>query len=51
MILRKLEDELGLTDYNYVVLERETGFNILKQSRGGDSGSLDTLFESQIDFE
>ena len=50
-ILRKLEDELGLTDYNYMVLERETGFNILKQSRGGDSGSLDTLFESQIDFE
>jgi S-adenosylmethionine/arginine decarboxylase-like enzyme len=50
-ILRKLEDELGLTDYSYMVLERETGFNVLKQSRGGNSSTIDTLFEAQIDFE
>jgi S-adenosylmethionine/arginine decarboxylase-like enzyme len=50
-ILRKLEDELGLTDYSYMILERETGFNVLKQSRGGNSSTIDTLFEAQIDFE
>ena len=50
-ILRKLEDELGLFDYHYLVLERETGFNILERNRGGYNGQLDTLFEAQIDFE
>ena len=50
-ILRKLEDELGLTDYSYMVLERETGFNVIKQSRGGNSSTIDTLFEAQVDFE
>ena len=50
-ILRKLEDELGLFDYHYLVLERETGFNILERNRGGYNGQVDTLFESQIDFE
>jgi S-adenosylmethionine/arginine decarboxylase-like enzyme len=34
-ILKKLEDELGLTDYHYIVLERETGFNVLERNRGG----------------
>jgi S-adenosylmethionine/arginine decarboxylase-like enzyme len=50
-ILRKLEDELGLKDYHYMVLERETGFNVLERSRGGYNGHVDTLFESQVDFE
>ena len=50
-ILRKLEDELGLFDYSYMILERETGFNVLKQSRGGNYSTIDTLFEAQIDFE
>ena len=34
-ILKKLENELGLFDYHYMILERETGFNILNRSRGG----------------
>ena len=34
-ILKKLEDELGLIDYHYMVLERATGFNILERNRGG----------------
>ena len=50
-ILKKLENELGLIDYHYMVLERETGFNVLNKSRGGYNGNVDTLFESQIDFE
>jgi S-adenosylmethionine/arginine decarboxylase-like enzyme len=50
-ILKKLEDELGLFDYHYMVLERETGFNILERNRGGYNGQVDTLFESQVDFE
>jgi len=50
-ILRKLEDELGLFDYSYMILEREKEFNVLKQSRGGNSSTIDTLFEAQIDFE
>ena len=48
---KKLEDELGLFDYHYLVLERETGFNILERNRGGYNGQVDTLFEAQIDFE
>ena len=50
-ILKKLEDELGLIDYHYMVLERQTGFNILERNRGAYNGAVDTLFESQIDFE
>ena len=50
-ILKKLEDELGLIDYHYMVLERQTGFNILERNRGAYNGMVDTLFESQIDFE
>ena len=50
-ILKKLEEELGLIDYHYMVLERQTGFNILERNRGGYNGMVDTLFESQIDFE
>lgn len=34
-ILKKLEDELGLKDYHYMVLERATGFNVLERNRGG----------------
>jgi S-adenosylmethionine/arginine decarboxylase-like enzyme len=34
-ILKKLEEEIGLTDYHYMVLERATGFNILERNRGG----------------
>lgn len=34
-ILKKLEEELGLKDYHYMVLERQTGFNILERNRGG----------------
>ena len=33
--LRKLEDELGLKDYRYMVLERSTGFNVLERNRDG----------------
>lgn len=50
-ILKKLESELGLFDYHYMVLERETGFNVLERSRGGYSGSVDTLYQTQLDFE
>ena len=50
-ILKKLEEELGLIDYHYMVLERQTGFNILERNRGGYNGAVDTLFEPQIDFE
>lgn len=50
-ILKKLEEELGLFDYHYMVLERESGFNILERNRGGYNGQLDTMFEAQIDFE
>ena len=50
-ILRNLEDNLGLFDYHYMVLERETGFSILERNRGGYNGQVDTLFESQVDFE
>jgi len=48
-ILKKLEEELGLFDYRYMVLERATGFNVLEV--GDRSKDLDTLFEAQIDFE
>lgn len=48
-ILGKLEEELGLFNYRYMVLERETGFNVLEV--GDRSKDLDTLFEAQIDFE
>lgn len=34
-ILKKLEEEMGLTNYHYMVLERATGFNILERNRGG----------------
>lgn len=37
-ILKKLEEELGLKDYHYMVLERQTGFNILERNRGGYNG-------------
>lgn len=37
-ILKKLEEEIGLVDYHYMVLERATGFNILERNRGGYSG-------------
>ena len=50
-ILRKLEDELGLKDYHYMVLERSTGFNVLERNRAGSDGLIDTMFESQVDFE
>lgn len=50
-ILRKLEDELGLKDYHYMVLERSTGFNVLEKNRTGSNGLIDTMFESQVDFE
>jgi hypothetical protein len=50
-ILRKLEDELGLKDYHYMVLERSTGFNVLERNRAGSNGLIDTMFESQVDFE
>jgi len=29
LVLKKLENGLGLFDYKYIVLERETGFNVL----------------------
>ena len=34
-ILKKLEEELGLKDYHYMVLERATGFNVLERNRAG----------------
>ena len=34
-ILKKLEDDLGLVDYHYMVLERATGFNVLERNRAG----------------
>jgi len=48
-VLKNLEDNLGLFDYHYLVLERQTGFNVLKRSRGGYNGS--PIHESQVDFE
>ena len=50
-VLQKLEKDLGLFDYHYLVLERSRGFNVVERSRGGYDGLVDTLFESQIDFE
>lgn len=42
-ILKKLEEETGLVDYHYMILERATGFNILERNRGGyNPGSIDT---------
>jgi hypothetical protein len=38
-IFENLENNLGLFDYHYMILERETGFNILKRGRGGYSNS------------
>jgi S-adenosylmethionine/arginine decarboxylase-like enzyme len=29
-IIKKLEDQLGLIDHNHMLLERETGFNIIR---------------------
>ena len=34
-ILKKLEDQLGLINYHYMVLERATGFNVLERNRAG----------------
>lgn len=34
-ILKKLEEEVGLTNYHYMVLERATGFNVLERNRAG----------------
>ena len=48
-ILKKLEDELGLFNFRYMVLERATGFNVLEV--GDRSKDLDTMFEAQVDFE
>lgn len=31
-VLRNLEEHLGLTDYQYIVLERSVGFNVTHQS-------------------
>jgi S-adenosylmethionine/arginine decarboxylase-like enzyme len=30
LVIKSLEDNLGLKDYKYMVIERETGFNILE---------------------
>ena len=48
-ILTKLQNDLGIFDYRYMVLERATGFNVLEV--GDRSKDLDTLFEAQVDFE
>jgi S-adenosylmethionine/arginine decarboxylase-like enzyme len=50
-VLQKLEKDLGLFDYHYLVLERSKGFNVVERNRGGYDGAVDTLFESQTDFE
>jgi len=50
-VLQKLEKDLGLFDYHYLVLERSKGFSVVERNRGGYDGLVDTLFESQIDFE
>lgn len=34
-VLKNLEEKLGLEKYNYLVLERSKGFEIVKNSRGG----------------
>jgi len=31
-IIKKLEDQLGLIDHNHMLLERETGFNIMRSN-------------------
>ncbi len=49
-VLSKLEKDLGLFDYHYMVLERSLGFNIVERNRGGYNGQIDTLFEPLIDF-
>lgn len=50
-VLQKLEKDLGLFDYHYLVLERSKGFTVVERNRGGYDGAVDTLFESQVDFE
>jgi S-adenosylmethionine/arginine decarboxylase-like enzyme len=34
-VLKKLEEELGLRDYHYMVIERSSGFEIVERNRGG----------------
>jgi len=48
-IFKKLENDLGIFDYRYVVLERSKGFNLLEQ--GDKLNQTDTLFETQLNLE
>ena len=40
-ILKNLSENLGLFDYNYMVLERATGFNVLKRKYEGSSDQIE----------
>lgn len=43
MVLKNLRDKLGLFDYNYLVLERKSGFNVLTRRYEGSSDQIDKI--------